>query len=230
MKIRRGIFTIMIVSMLVSIAFGVVNAVESTMSVHKNELFTIEIGAINEYDNSIIETASLTAEQINQLEMILSDVINNIESANNWGEIGIRLDNYAKNFLHEKGIIFNIIKRIIRFIENIVYLSILKSKWSKWLSGNNFVISVGHSYKFNIFKTSQLMRLHKNLCIWHYSKGLTLIWKSNIHKVLKDLQLGFMSNFNGIYVFIARKFPQKCFTFFVGIPRMTNAVSLSFGN
>lgn len=225
MKIKRKILTIGMVLMLVSISFSMVQAVETKENDQKNGSITIEIGTINEEENSIIETASLSEDQLNELVIILSDIIKEIESAKSWDEINIIMNNYDNNYLNKKGLVYELIIKIIRGIRNIIKGIIFKFIQ---LSNHNFVISYGRSYKLNLFRTSQLMRLRKNLCIWHYSKGKTIIWKSDVHKTLKDMQLGFMTNFKGMYMYITKKFPQKCFTFFFGTPKMVNGISLSF--
>ena len=49
-------------------------------------------------------------------------------------------------------------------------------------------------------------------------------------KVLKGLQIGFMSRFIGLYLFVARKLPEKSYTFFMGTARRINGIQLPFGN
>lgn len=225
MKIKRKILAIGLVLMLVSISFSMVQAVDTKYNTQNNESIIIEIGTINEGENSIIETTSLSEDQLDELEIFLSDIVEKIESAESMEEINIIFNNYDNNYLLKNGLLYDLIKRIMSEIKNIVYGMILKFKQ---LSDHSFVISYGHSYRLNLFKTTQLMKIRKNLCIWHYSKGTTLIWKPDVHKALNDWQIGFMSNFNGMYMYITKRFPQKCFTFFVGMPKMINGIPLSF--
>jgi hypothetical protein len=212
-----------IVLMLVSISLGMVQAVELKNNDEKTGLVTIEISPIYGEENSIIETVVLSEDQLNELELILSDIIMSIESANSWEDINIILDDYTTSYLHKTGIIYDLIIKIITGIMKFIKEIILNLKI---LFDSNLVISSGHCFRFNLFKTRRLFKIRKNLCVWHYFKGKTLIWKPDVRKTLIDRQIGFMSFFNGMYLHISKKFPQRSYTFFFGMPKIVDGISL----
>jgi hypothetical protein len=197
--------------LLIAISFTAVQASET-----KKETVEIEIGTITSKENSITEKMSLSDEQLIELETLLSNLIIKLESAKSGTEINNILENYLqKNFFS-----FNLIKNIIdRLINRLIKL--------KGFFSPGLVISFGRGYNLNPFKTTGT-RLFNHLCIWHYTKGTTFIWKP-IKKIaiLRGMQLGYMLNFKGLYMHIANKYPKMSYTFFIGLPNMIHGMRLN---
>ena len=93
-------------------------------------------------------------------------------------------------------------------------------------------MSLGHSLKLNPFKKNSY-KIRQNSKFWFYINGgktedRTIILKPFSLKfdILKGLQIGRMSGFFGIYIYIAKKFPQRCTTFFIGTARKINGLDI----
>ena len=210
---KNKILAISTILLLLTIPFGVVGANELQATQQSEQSMSIEIGILDE-DNSIsVETLTLDEEELIELEEMITVLMNEIESAENWQEIESILNNHKTN-----GIIGTIITRLLS------KLSLFRSR--------GFVISSGHFYKLNPFKKSRI-KLHKGFGFWHYSSGKifkdrTIIIKPlqfNI-KILKGIQFGFMYKFFGIYIIIPKKIPDKSYSFFMGTTKRINGIQL----
>lgn len=206
MKMKKRLLAIWMVFLFVAIPFSFAQADETQLVEQNNETASIEVVAIN--DDNIVSTERITIseEELTELENTIYIIMGKIESADSWGGIEEIINNIPNN----NGIIFSLLSKL---------LSKLK------LFGNRgFVISSGHGYKLDLFKKNSVS-IKKKFMFWHYSsekviKDRTIIYEPLFKfKTLTGRQFGYMRNFIGIYLFVAHKFPQKSYTFFMGTAR-----------
>ena len=215
---KRKILAIWIILLLITIPFGIVQADETYQTVDDKKTVTVELSAFELHENLATETVVLSEKELVELENVITKLMDLIESVSSWEE----LEKIINNFPVKSGIIKTLITKIL-------------SKFSLFRS-RAFVISTGHGYKFNPFKKSDFS-IRKKLTFSHYSNGEKIqdrtIFIQPLSfkiKILKGLQIGFMTRFIGIYIFIARKLPEKSYTFFIGTAGRINGLELPFGN
>jgi hypothetical protein len=214
MKMKRKIIAIWIILLLIAIPFSIAQASETYEEEQNNENISIEIAAVNEDGSIITEIFTFSEEEIEDFESTITNLMDAIQSATSLKEI----ENILENIPTQNGI----------------FMSIFSKLFSKIFSGfqgmrnRGFVISHGHSFKLNPFKKNSF-KIRKKSTFWHYSNGekssdRTIIFKPVALKmnILSGRQFGRMSNFLGIYIFIAKRFPQKSITFFMGTARRIN--------
>ena len=215
---KRKILAIWVILLLATIPFGIVQAGETYQTEQNNETVTVELTAFESDEILASETVVLSEEEFVELENVITKLMDWIESVSSWEE----LENIINNLPVKSGIILSIINKIL-------------SKFNLFRS-RAFVISKGNGYKFNPFKKSDFS-IRKRFTFWHYSNG-GRIQDRTIYiqplsfkiKVLKGLQIGFMTRFIGMYIFVARKLPEKSFTFFMGTAGRINGIQFPSGN
>ncbi len=217
MEGKRKIMAIWIILLLITIPFGIVQASETLEKKENNETISVEIATLNSDEILKTETIFLSEEELVEFENTISILIDRIQSAESWE--GIK--NIINNFLEGN---------------NLGIFSIIKTLLSKIISFRTYVISSGHGYKINPIKKGSI-KIRKKLSVWHYSseemlKDRTIILKPLAlkMKVLKGSQFGMMTRFTGTFIYVARKFPQKSYTFFMGIARRVNGLQMPVGN
>ena len=211
---KKKIMAIWIILLLVAIPYNIAQASENQNNEQNNETLFVEVVDVNEDGIITNETISISEEGLAELENTISILMDNILSTNSWEKLENIIDNLPKT----NGIITSIILKIIsRF---------------KLLSSRAIVISLGHSYKLNPFRKN-LFRLRQKFTFWLYSnegktEDRTIILRPFALKlrIIRGLQFGFMKNFFGIYIYIAKKFPQKSTTFFMGTARRINGIQI----
>lgn len=221
MKRKNKIVAILAVLLFIAIQYNVVGAdINQTY-----DSFSVEIGDINEDGSQTTNTYEVSEAELVELETILSTLVQSIESARSLEEI----ENKIKTIPIENTKIGGIVTKIITLIINII--TRMKNRFLSILD-RSLIISCGKGYKFNPFKHTKLFKLTKRLVFWHYTNG-KLIHKTLIFKlkglklkILRDRQLGWMRKFFGLYIYIARRFPQRSFTFFFGTARRANGFEI----
>jgi len=213
---KRKILAIWIILLLLTIPFGIAQASERQGLEIRNENIVIEISTFNSDEISKTETLLLSEEELVEFENIISILFDKIQSVKSWTEF--------------KGIIENLLKG-----SNLGIFSIFRSLLLKLLPGKTYVFSTGHGYRFNPLKKGS-MKIKKLFSLWHYSSGKILKDRTIILKplalkmrILKGLQFGLMTRFTGVYIYVARKFPQKSYTFFMGTVRRAYGMQVPFG-
>ena len=217
MKCKRKIIAIWIILLLITIPFGIVQADDTIEKEENDSKIPIEIATLNSDKIIKTETIYLTEKELVEFETTISNLMDKIQSAENWQ--GIK--NIINNFLEGGKLgIFTIIKTLL----------------SKIISIRTYVISSGHGYKLNPIKKGSI-RLRKKVLLWHYSSGKTIKDRTIILKplalklrVLKGTQLGMISRFTGTFIYVARKFPQKSYTFFMGMAKRASGIQMPGGN
>jgi hypothetical protein len=217
MEGKRKIMAILTILLLMTMPIGVVQASKTIEKKTENKSIPIEIITLDSDKIQKKQTIHITEEELEEFENTVSILIDKIQSANSWQ--GIR--NIINNFL--KGNKFGI-------------FTILKALLSKIIAFRTYVISSGHSYKFNPIKKGSL-KIRKRLSLWHYSSGKmikdrTIILKPLAlkFKILKGSQFGIMTRFTGAHIYVARRFPQKSYTFFMGLARHASGIQIPNGN
>lgn len=197
---------------MIGIPSCITQASETQANEQSNGTVSIELVGVSEDGAITAETLSISEEELAELENTLSILMDKIQSTTSWEE----LQNIINNLPIKKGIITSIILKIL-------------SKFKQLIS-RGLVISLGHSFKLNLFKRTSF-KLRQRLIFWLYSgktsdKTIILQPLAFKMKILKGLQFGYMSKFFGIYIFIAKKLPQKSLTFFMGTVRRINGIQL----
>ena len=175
-------------------------------------------------DGSITtEKIELTDQEFSGLQDILSELMEKLESANDLDEIKDTID----STLHRNGF-FGCEHPILNWILN--FLSLYKLPRSR-----AYVISQGWSFKINPFKNHNL-NIYRPLTVWQYSNrwgydipGKTFILKPSPFntEVLHGRQIGMMTHFFGLYIFVSQPCPQKCWTFFMGSARHIGGIDFT---
>lgn len=200
----------------------------------------IEIGTVTQDGTLEAETFLLSEEQILEFETFFATITQKMESASSWEEIKVILDEVPDM----SGLLIEIVNKIICKIKALINKIIIKMKFMfdhisakiNLYFNRGFVASFGHNYKLNPFKKSEIKSM-KNFVIWRYSNKARLKDRTVIFKIIKDpldakikilkgVQIGFMTNFIGLYVYYARGFPAHCTTFFLGLARYINGLQL----
>ncbi len=217
MEGKRKIMAIWIILLLITIPLGIVQASETAEIRENNETISVEIATLDSDEILKTETIFLTEEELIEFENTISILIDRIQSAESWEGI--------------KNIINNALEG-----NKLGIFSIIKTLLSKIISFRTYVISSGHGYKLNPIRKGSI-RIRKKLSVWHYTSGelfkdRTIILKPLALKmrVLKGSQFGMITRFTGAFIYVARKFPQKSYTFFLGTARHVNGIQMHVGN
>jgi hypothetical protein len=213
MEGKRKILAIWVILLLLTIPFGIVQASDSLIKKEKTEPISVDIVTFDSDEIQKIETISITEEELEEFENTISIIMNKIQTAESWQEV--------------KNIINNILEG-----NKFGIFTIIKSLLSKIISFRTYVISSGHGYKFNPLKKGAV-KIRKKVAIWHYSSGKiikdrTIILKPLALKlrILRGSQFGVMTRFTGMFFYVARKFPQKSYTFFMGMAKHANGIQM----
>ena len=217
MKVKKKVLAILMVLMFFAIPFSFAQAGD-TIGEQNNSTVSVEMAAVNEDGSFSTEIFTMNEGELAEFESTVSNIMDAIESTSSWEEILSIFDNLPQ----QQGIISSLIGFLLSRLRN--------------LKNRGFVISLGHSLKLNPFKKSSF-KIRQRAKFWYYSKGSILKDRTIILKpfalklqILTGRQLGRMTSFWGIYIFIAKRFPQKCTTFFMGTARTINGRELfSFG-
>ena len=214
MDVKRKTIAIWIILLLITIPIGIAQAGETEEKKENNENNLVELVSYKSDEISDVKSLFLSDEETFNLENTINDILKEIQTAKSMDDLENILDTSA---LQSSPIIFSALKTLI------------KSKLSR---SRSIVISSGRGYNFNFLKKNEF-KITKKLSFWHYSSGnlfkdRTIILQPLAFnmKVLKGRQVGFMSTFTGIYIFVSRKLPQKSFTFFLGTAPRINGIEV----
>ena len=176
---------------------------------------TLGYTMINENGALSNEIITLTEEEFSELQNNLNKLMEQLENAENNEDI----DNIVDLLTYQGGF-FGLNHPILQWILN--FLSFYKLPRTRSL-----VISQGHGYKINIFRNHKI-DFYRPLTVWQYADrwgfdlpDKTLVMKKtpfNV-KIMHGRQVGLMTHFFGLYIFVSQPNPQKCWTFFMGSAR-----------
>jgi hypothetical protein len=217
MKMKKKVLAILMVLMFFAIPFSFAQAGDTTWE-QSNSTISVEMVTLNEDGSFITEIFTMTGEELAEFESTVANIMDAIESTSTWEEIL----NIFENLPQQQGIISSIISFLLSRLRN--------------LRNRGFVFSLGHSYKLNPFKKSGF-KIRQRSKFWYYTNGAILKDRTIILKpfaiklqILTGRQLGRIASFWGVYIYIAKRFPQKSTTFFMGTARSINGRELfSFG-
>ena len=209
---KRKILAIWVILLLVAIQVSIAGA--SQTSTENSETIPVQIASVTPEGTFETETFFMTEGELVELEDTLSVLMEEIQSSKSLN-VGDIIDN------------------IIGGNHPVLY-SIFKSLFRNRISKSRaFVISQGRGFKFNPFAQNEF-KIKKKFTFWHYSsdwlfKGRTIILQPLAFKmrVLTGGQIGFMTGFTGIYLFIERNFPERSHTFFMGIAKNVRGIQLA---
>jgi len=203
MKWKYSIIAVGITALFIGLAFTPATAIESS----EKEKITIDYQYYAE-DGKIISGHLDVAEDV--LDQFIDEMFNIFEKINKRSD----LDN-IDNLIAESQFFENNPKLAEVIINILGILPVHRA----------LVMSRGKCFSFNPFKRSNL-DFRDRLSAWRYS-GLPIIdaktymlrpYRSDF-KILKGAQMGLMTRFVGMQIFIAKTFPSMCKTFFIGTPR-----------
>jgi hypothetical protein len=215
MKVKRKFMAIFLILLLI-IPLGIVQAGVNNEKYEDKNTISVQLTSLDLDENQKTEIVYLSEEELIEFEETITNLIDKIEASESWEEVQGIIDNFLKG--NNLGI-FNTIKNLL----------------FKFLPFRTYIISSGRGFKLNPFKKGST-KIRKSLSFWHYSSGKlfkdrTVIIKplSLKLKILKGLQAGIMTGFKGIFIYVARRFPQKSYTFFMGMTRRVYGIQMPFG-
>ena len=224
MKKNHKTITIGIIILFVGCHFGSVTASELPEGKPQDEGLILECGRINLDGTTIAEKFTLSEQELVELEIILSKLMEELESAINPDDV----ENIIESALTTEGS-FGLKHPVLAWILN--SLSSYKLPRSR-----AFVVSHGRSFKINPFKNHKL-DTYRPLTLWQYSDkwgfdrpGKTFILRYSPFntKILHGRQIGMMTHFFGIYVYVSQPPPQKSYTFFIGSARHIGGIDFTY--
>jgi len=226
MKKNYKTITIGIIILFVGCYFSSVATSELPESKKQDENLILECGRISLDGTKISEKFTMSEQELTELEIIMSKLMGEIESAINTDNI----ENIIRSTLTAEGS-FGLKHPVLAWILN--SLSNYELPRSR-----AFVISHGRSFKINPFKNHKL-DTYRPLTFWQYSDkwgfdlpGKTLIMRYSPYntKILHGRQIGMMTNFFGIYVYVSQPPPQKSYTFFIGSARHIGGIDFTYSS
>jgi hypothetical protein len=218
MKGKYGIIAIGITILFVSLSLS--SATASPLEEEIDKSITLEYAGINLNGDVSKNTITLTEEEFLEFENSLSELMDELSSAKCCGH----LKHIIRKFFF--GCKYPTLSKICMSLFNLPCIFRLPIS-------REFIISHGWGYKLNPFKLSDI-KIYKPLTFWHYSSRTLLRSKTIIFrpfpfdmKILSGRQMGMMTQFTGIYVYVARQLPQESFTFFMGVARHSGGFDFS---
>jgi len=206
---NRKIIVMGVIALFVGLSINSVNALEFPENELQDEIVNIEYGLVDLEGTVSIEKFTLSEKEFKELEIMLSEVIEKIESAT---------DHYD---------VMNILSIFLRPRHPALSFFLKPLNSIDMFRNRVFIISQGWGHKLNPFKNSSV-EAYKSFNFWHYTNrsefGIpsgTFILRHGRPfdmdaKYLRGFQVGIMTRFKGIYVYIARPMPEKSYTFFMG--------------
>jgi len=193
---KRKIIVMGVIALFVGLSIGPVNAIEFSDNERKDEVVNIEYTLIDLDGNTIKEKFTLSERELKEFEVMLSEFMEKIQFATNHNEAM----NIINTFLKDRHPVLSLILKPI----------------------NSYKM-----FRLNLFKNNSA-DIYKLFNFWHYSNrsdfgipsGTFFLRHGRLFntdaKFLHGIQVGMMTRFRGIHVYIARPLPEKSYTFFIG--------------
>ena len=206
---NRKMIVMGVIALFVGLSISPVNALEFPEDEMQYEVVDVEYALVDSDGTVIIEQLTLSEQEFKELKVMLLEFMEKIQSTTN------RDDS------------INILNTLL-MNRHPVLSFILKPLNSYNMFRNRvFVVSQGWSYKLNPFKNSSA-EIYKLFNFWHYTNrselgipsGTFILRHGRLFntdaKCLFGIQVGMMTRFRGIYIYVARPLPEKSYTFFMG--------------
>ena len=198
-----------VIILFVGLSIGPVTASKSPENELQDEVVNIEC-ALLDLDGSVtIEKFTLSEQEFKELEVMLSEFMEKIQSATDRNDV----INIIDTFFGDKHPVLSFILKSLN-----IY---------KMFRNRAFVVSQGWSYKLNPFKDNSV-ETQKPFNCWYYSDQSKFEMPSRTFilrhgrfldmdiECLRGIQIGMMTRFRGIYIYVAQPPPEKSYTFFMG--------------
>lgn len=217
MKKKYGIIAIGIMALFLSLAFSPATAQD--MKDTDDEKVFLEYSYVSEDGSRIFEKLKITQEDLEELQTKLSEIFEKIKN--------------KFDFCKIKAMIYKI-KLLAKYPKlrelTLKLIKIMPRKTSA------FVMSYGSCYKLNPLRKTEL-KIRNKFTMWRYSGQTTVQPRTYILRpfrkdfdVLKGMQVGFMTKFTGLYIYLAQKMPKMSYTFFIGNARFIQGFDLDISN
>lgn len=222
MRKKYQVFSVGIICLFIGLAIGPVTAQKLSEKIIQDDTICVEYALIDPDGSILKETTYLSEQELVELQITLTNLIEILQSKTNYNDI------------------INAVYSYIAKCDNPVLSRI--SKWNppEWMKPfiRSFVVSHGWGFKFNPLKFSEV-KIFKPFVFWHYSlitdqSGIILPSKTLMvsHlpfkvKTLNGMQLGWMTNFIGLYIYVARQLPLRSYMFFIGSARYAGGFDFS---
>ena len=209
---KKQIFMIGVLILFAGLTINPAIAQDMSESELQEKTINVEYAMVNLDGFTTTEKIELSEQEFVELQGILSELMEKLESADDLDDIEDTID----STFYRRGL-FGFEHPILNWVLN--FLSLYKLPRSR-----AYVISQGWGFKMNPFKNHNL-NLYRPLTVWQYSDrsgydipGKTFILKPSPFntEILHGRQIGMMTHFFGLYIFVSQPLPQKCWTFFMG--------------
>ena len=214
-----------IIFLFIGYSLSTVNAIElEENNPPQYESIFIECGLINPDGTKNIEKFTLSKQELTELETILSELIEKLETSTDLDDIeGIinSISYQGGSFRFKHPVLFWILNTISNY---------------KLPSSRLFVVSHGRSFRINPFKNNKI-DVYRPLTLWQYSaqwgfdrpgKTFILQYSPFNTKILHGKQIGMMTHFIGVYIYVSQPPPQKSYTFFIGSARFVRGIDSTY--
>jgi len=220
---KKQIFIIGVIVLFAGLAINPATAQVSPEGELQEEAIKVEYALVNPDGSITTERIELTEQEFVELQTTLSKLMEELESATDLDDV----ENIIESTSFQNGI-FGLKHPVLDWILD--FLSSYKLPRSR-----AYVISQGWGFKMNPFKNHEI-NIYRPITVWQYSNrwgydlpDKTFILKPNPFntEVLHGRQLGMMTHFFGLYIFVTQPNPQKCWTFFMGSARRVGGIDFT---
>ena len=206
---NRKMIVMGVMALFVGLSISPVNALEFPEDEMQDEVVNIEYALVDLDGTVTIEKFILSEQEFKELEVMLSEFMEKIQSATDRNDV----INIINTFFGNKHPVLSFILKPLN-----IY---------KMFRNRAFVVSQGWSYKLNPFKDNSV-EMYKPFNCWYYSDQSKFEMLSRTFilrhgrlldmdiECLRGMQIGMMTRFRGIYIYVARPPPEKSYTFFMG--------------
>jgi len=206
---NRKMIVMGVIALFVGLSISPVNALEFPENEMQDEVVNIEYALVDLDGTVIIEKFTLSEQEFKEWEVMLSEFMEKIQSATDHDDVMNILNTFLRN--RHPALSF-ILKPLSSY---------------KMFRNRVFIVSQGWGHKLNPFKNSSA-EIYKLFNFWHYtnrfefgiSSGTFILRHGRLFDTdatfLRGIQVGMMTCFKGIYIYVARPLPEKSYTFFMG--------------
>lgn len=206
--------------------FGTVTASELPENKPQEDDIVVECGLVNSDGSKNIEKFTLSEQEFAEVEAILSELIEELESSTDLDDVEAIINSIP----HQGG--------SFRFKHPVLFWILNTISSYKLPRSRTFVVSHGRSFRINPFKNHKV-DTYRPLTLWQYSNqwgfdrpGKTFILRYSPFntKILHGKQIGMMTHFIGVYIYVSQPPPQKSYTFFIGSARHVGGIDFTYSS